>query len=303
MLVGIAILSLWTGLASGQGPTAPSPSSDGTPQTSGLPQGSEATPSSEPARLSDRLMIRGGWAYLFGATANVSKGGPLLGVGTNVDFTNTLGGNSSTDAFRLDGLYRFNDRHAIGLSWYRAGLHGDKTLNQQIQIEDQIIGANATTQTSLTFDIWRLLYNYSFYHNDQVELGISPGLYVMKIKFNLAAQGAISINGGAPVAGSSTVITEQVTLPLPSVGVIANYNITPKLQFQSRFDFFYLTVNQYSGSMFETYLGLEYRLLKHFSMGAAYDRLIAGLKGSGDDGLDANFGYNLTYVYASLFFF
>jgi hypothetical protein len=56
-------------------------------------------------------MIRGGWAYVFGATANVSVGGPVLGVGANVDLTNTLGVDTSTDAFRFDGLYRFNDRH------------------------------------------------------------------------------------------------------------------------------------------------------------------------------------------------
>src|SRR5919106_120636 len=37
--------------------------------------------------LQDKLMIRGGWAYVFGATANVAVGGPVLGVGTNVDFT------------------------------------------------------------------------------------------------------------------------------------------------------------------------------------------------------------------------
>jgi len=49
-------------------------------------------------------MIRGGWAYVFGATANVAVGGPLLGVGASVDFTQTLGGDSSTDAFRIDTL-------------------------------------------------------------------------------------------------------------------------------------------------------------------------------------------------------
>ena len=102
---------------------------------------------------------------------------------------------------------------------------------------------------------------------------MSPGLYVMKTTFNFAAQGMI--NG---VQGSSTVVNEQVTLPLPSIGLIANYNITPKLQFQSRYDFFYLTVNDYTGSMFEFYAGLEYRFFQHFAMGAAFDRLSAGLK-------------------------
>lgn len=81
--------------------------------------------SSDPP-LPEKLMIRGGWAYAFGATANAAVAGPVLGVGTSVDFTNTLGGDSSTDAFRVDAFYRFNDRHAVGFSWYRVGLSGEK---------------------------------------------------------------------------------------------------------------------------------------------------------------------------------
>ena len=251
--------------------------------------------------LPEKLMIRGGWAYVFGATANVSKGGPLLGIGTNVDLTNTLGVDSSTDAFRLDGLYRFNDRHAIGLSWYRVVLSGDKSLNEQININDQTVAAGASTTNSLNFNIWRLLYNYSFYRNDKVELGVSPGLYMMQTKFNFAAQGTIT----SPTTGtfSSTSVNEQLTLPLPSIGLVANFNITPKLQFQSRYDFFYLTINNYTGSMFEFYAGLEYRLMKHFAMGAAFDRLTAELRGSGNQGFNINFSYNLLYIYATLYAF
>jgi hypothetical protein len=249
-------------------------------------------------QLSDKLMIRGGWAYVFGARTTASVGGPVLGVGTNVDFTSTLGGSTSTDAFRLDTLYRFNDRHAIGFSWYRVGLSGEKVINEQIQIRDNVIAAGASTQTSLSFNTYRLIYNYSFYRNDKVELAVSPGLYMMRTKFNFTGQG--TING---VAGNTTVVNEELTLPLPSIGLVANYNITPKLQFQSRYDFFYLTINDYTGAMFEFYAGLEYRLFQHFAMGAAYDRLQASLRGDGDQGFNIDFSYNLAYVYATLYFF
>jgi hypothetical protein len=251
--------------------------------------------------LTDRLMIRGGWAYVFGAIANASVSGPVLGIGATVDFTTTLGGDTSTDAFRIDSLYRFNERHALGFSWYRVGLSGQKSLNQDILINDQTISAGATTQTSLSFNIYRLLYNYSFYRNDKVELAVSPGLYAMQTKFSFAAQGNITTPGGGTVA--ATTVNEQLTLPLPSIGIVANYNITPKLQFQSRYDFFYLSVGDYTGNMFEFYAGLEYRLFQHFAMGAAFDRLTAGLSGSGDQGFNINFGYNLLYLYATLYAF
>src|SRR6478672_630949 len=110
-------------------------------------QAEEKTEETTSAPLSDKLMIRGGWAYVFGATTNVTANGPLLGVGTNIDFTNTLGGSTSTDAFRVDTLYRFNDRHAIGFSWYRVGLSGEKNLNEQILIKDQSISTAYSTTT------------------------------------------------------------------------------------------------------------------------------------------------------------
>ena len=246
----------------------------------------------------DRLMIRGGWAYVFGATANVSVGGPVLGVGTSIDFTQTLGGDTSTDAFRIDTLYRFNERHAVGFSWYRVGLSGNKILTQDIVIHDQTVSAGAATQTSLSFNTYRLLYNYSFYRNDKVELAFSPGLYMMKTNFNFAGQAAI---GGTQ--SNVVLVNEQLTLPLPSVGLVANYNITPKLQFQSRYDVFYLSIGNYAGSMFEFYAGLEYRIVNHLAMGAAFDRLQAELRGNGHEGFNANFSYNLMYLYASVYLF
>lgn len=262
------------------------------------------TAKADAAPFQDKLMIRGGWAYVFGATANVALGGPLLGVGASVDFTQTLGGDSSTDAFRIDTLYRFNERHALGFSWYRVGLSGDKVLTQSIQIRDQIVSAGAATQTSLSFNTYRLIYNYSFYRNDKVELAVSPGLYMMKTNFNFAGQGAISSPGSqTPTPGNVILVNEQLTLPLPSIGLVANYNITPKLQFQSRYDVFYLSIGNYAGSMFEFYGGLEYRIVNHFAMGAAFDRLQADLRGNGHNGFSANFSYNLMYLYASVYLF
>ena len=199
---------------------------------------------------------------------------------------------------RIDSLYRFNDRHAVGFSWYRVGLSGEKSLNQQIQINDQIISAGATTQTGLSLNTYRLLYNYSFYRTDKVELAFSPGLYVIKTNFNFAGQGTINNN-----PGQATVINEQVSVPLPSIGLVVNYNISPKWQFQSRYDFFYLNIGQYTGQMFELYAGLEYRIHEHFALGAAYDRLSAGLKSSGNQGFNVDFGYNLAYFYATLYAF
>jgi len=253
---------------------------------------------SEQEQLPGKLMIRGGWAYVWDANTTVSFPGQVTGIGTTIDFAQTLGGDTSTDALRIETLYRFNERHSLGFSWYRIGLAGQKTLNEQIQIEDQIINTNASVSTSLNLNLYRLLYNYSFYRTEKVELAVSPGLYMANTKFMLSAQGTIN-----NVAAASTVIEEQLTLPLPSIGGVVNYNITPRLQSQIRADFFYLKVGDFSGSMFEFYAGLEYRLFKNFALGAAYDRLVVDVQDQSSGGFNVNLGYNLLYLYGSIYLF
>lgn len=253
---------------------------------------------SEQEPLPGKLMIRGGWGYVFGTNADVTFRGSTTGIGANIDFSQTLGGDTSTDALRIDALYRFNEHHGLGFSWYRVGLAGSTTLDQQIQIEDLTINAGATTNTSLGLNLYRLLYNYSFYRSEKVELAVSPGLYMANINFLLSAQG--TING---VLGAATTIKEQLTLPLPSIGGLVNYNITPRLQSQIRGDFFYVQVGDFVGSMFEFYAGLEYRAFKHFAVGAAYDRLTANLQDQSRGGFDVNVGYNLLYLYGTIYLF
>jgi len=252
----------------------------------------------EQEQLPGKLMIRGGWAYVWDANTTVAFPGSVSGIGTSIDFAQTLGGDTSTDALRIEALYRFNERHSLGFSWYRIGLAGQKSLNEQIQIEDQTIDVGASVSTSLNLNLYRLLYNYSFYRNEKVELAVSPGLYMSNIKFMLAAQGTIN-----NVVASSSIIEEQLTLPLPSIGGVVNYNITPRLQSQIRGDFFYLKVGDFSGSMFEFYAGLEYRLFKNFALGAAYDRLVVDVQDQSSSGFNVNLGYNLLYLYGSIYLF
>jgi len=94
-----------------------------------------------------------------------------------------------------------------------------------------------------------------------------------------------------------------LTVPLPSLGGVVNYKITPRFLAQVRSDFFYVKAGDYVGSMFEFYAGLEYRLFKHFALGAAYDRLAVDVKNEGRGGFVVNVDYNLLYMYGTIYVF
>lgn len=224
--------------------------------------------------LPNRFMVRGGYGLVFNADTIVRFNG-ASGIGTTVDFARTLGGERSDSFWRIDSQYRFNDRHSVGFSYYDVRRNGNRVLNENITIGDTTFGAGGSLQSELDIKLYRFIYNYSFYHNEKVELALSPGLYFANIKTlfagNLICAGGPSCAGGTTLASGAE--STKLTVPLPSIGLLMNYNITPRLQAQLRFDWFYFEIDAFKGSMNEFYAGLEYRLFKHFSVGGAIDRL------------------------------
>jgi hypothetical protein len=252
--------------------------------------------------LEDRLTVRGGWAYVWGANSTITVPGPNGIAGTSLDYSKTLGGDSTTNAFRVDALWRFNEKHAAQFAWYRVAFSGQNTLQEQIVVDGTTIAVGASTNSSLSFNMYRAMYQYSFYRNEKVELAVVPGLYLAKTHFSLAANGLVSVNG-SPLSSGFSQTNENLTLPLPSIGVLANYQISPKLLTQIRTDFFYLQIGNFEGSMMEFYAGLEYRLFKPFALGAAYDRLVVNAESTSSNGFRADVNWNLLYLYATLYLF
>ena len=68
----------------------------------------------------DRWMVRLGGYNVSDAETVVRLDVNALPVGTYLDFAQDLGGETSARVARLDAYYRFNERHALGFSWYDA---------------------------------------------------------------------------------------------------------------------------------------------------------------------------------------
>ncbi len=255
-------------------------------------------------KLPERFMIRGGWGYVFNADTTFAINGSS-GIGSTVDFSRNLGGQREDNFWRIDSLYRFNDRHSLGFSYYDVNRKGNRTIDTNITINDTTYQAGGQVNSAIDISMYRLFYNYSFHHDEKVELAGSVGLYFADIatsfSSNLSCAGG-ACGGGTPILASSQ--SDKLIAPLPTIGFLVNYNFTPRLQAQARFDWFYVETDQFKGSMNELYLGLEYRLLTHFSVGAAFDRLQVDLKykPEGSTGWRVENDWNILYVYGALYF-
>jgi hypothetical protein len=266
--------------------------------------GSQTEKAGSQEDLPDRFMIRGGYAYVFNADTTFAINGSA-GAGALVDYGRVFNGEREDSAWRIDSLYRFNPKHSIGFSYYDVNRRGSRQLTADLVIDEITYAAGAQVTSELDIAMYRFLYNYSFHHDEKVELAGSVGLYFADIGLGLSADftciGSPSCTGLPRTAGAAT---SNLTVPLPSLGFVANYKFTPRLKGQARFDWFYIETDQFKGAMNEFYLGLEYRLFKHFAVGAAYNRLDVKVDYAPNSG--AGFSvyndWNMLYMFGSLYF-
>jgi hypothetical protein len=266
------------------------------------PAGAEESTTQE--SLPDRFMVRGGWGYVFNADTVIGING-TSGIGATVDLSKALKTEREDNAWRIDARYRFNPKHSIGFSYYDVSRSGFAEITDKITVGDTTYGVGSQLRDNLDIGLYRFFYNYSFHHDDKVELAASVGMYIADIRVGFS--GNFSCTGSPNCTGTpQTVLTQEGRLfaPLPTIGLLVNYNFTPRLLGQARFDWFYVEFNQFKGFMTEMYIGLEYRLLKHVGVGAAFNRLNVDLDYEPDKaaGWQIRNDWNMVYLFGSLYF-
>lgn len=246
----------------------------------------------EEEKRADRFMLRFGGYKIQNADTIGRLDANNLPVGTYVDFRDTLGGEDGSTVFRLDGIYRFNDRHAIGFSWYDVKFSGSTVLGQEIVWNGVTYPATTPVNSELKFDVYKVNYQYSLFHNEQAELGASFGLHVMKTFFSIDAPG---INQSENVA---------VTAPMPVFGLFANYQFTPRLSAYYNIQTFFIDYEgKVRGGLQDFLLGLEYRLLRHVAVGTAYNRFALNVKVKGDNQtIYVDSSWNGLMLYGAVYF-
>lgn len=211
----------------------------------------------------DRWMVRVGAYIINHADSSFSINSEIGGLGTTIDFDKNLGGEDRATIPRLDAYYRFNHRHRIDLTVFSVDRTGTRTatFDPPLQIgEDTITGG--TVNSELKYTLYKVGYVYSFYHSPKVELGLAAGLNITSYDFK------ISVDNGNVAESADT------TLPLPVFGLHMGYAITPKWYVNYVAESFFVEVNNsFKGALYNYNISTEYKLFKHFALGAGFARI------------------------------
>ena len=219
----------------------------------------------------DTYMLRLGAYFVDGSDTQFSVSSPV-GIGTVIDYQRDLGGESRETIPRIDAYYRFNPRHRIDFTSFSIDRKGSRTLTLELTIGDEIFSVDETVNSGIKYTLYKLGYAYSFYHSPKVELSFTAGLNITSYDLSFSD----STGGKVEAAG--------FTAPLPMFGLRMGYAITPKWSVNYVAEAFFIEFeDKFKGALYNYELNTEYKLFKHFAIGAGIARLGSNVEVNDDD--------------------
>ena len=190
--------------------------------------------------------------------------------GTDINFERDLALDSSDTVFRLDGYYRFGQKHRIDVSVFDLSRTASTPINRDIQYGDTLFSISTVVNTDVDLSIYKAAYTYSFLQRDKGYLGATAGLYVADTKASLSAPNVAQAAAG------------DVTAPLPVIGLRGQYEFADRWTFRASGEFFFIEYEDIDGSLVDLYAGVDYRVIDNMSIGLAFNSVAIDVD-SGDE--------------------
>jgi len=188
-----------------------------------------------------------------------------------IDFEDVLGLSDNQSVFRLDGYWRFAQRHRLGYGYYRLSRDASTYLSDQLVIGGETWPAQALIASDLTLDFYQLNYMYSFYQGEKWEIAGTIGAYWVRAETTLFLAAEICPPDEECIGTGQLFENDTFEGPLPLLGLTFDYYITPKWLVTLKGGYFQLTLNDYKGRIANLGASVEYQFTKTFGLGLGYD--------------------------------
>jgi hypothetical protein len=226
--------------------------------------------------LDATLIVDAGW-FLASSDMRVRVDGETRDViGSDIDFENTFG-IDDFDRFRAEGVWRFAARHGLHAMVFQNTRRATRTIDREIHFEDTTFPINAVVDAESEFTVAQLSYDYAFIHKYAYEMAIGIGVHYLDLDLQLSG----TIETEAEEFSGAMQANAATSAPLPVVGLRALWRLAPSFYLTGQIQYFYLELDQYSGSLLDLKASFVWQFSDHVGVGVAYNDF--GLRFDVDD--------------------
>ena len=219
-----------------------------------------------PNLITDTFMATLG-VFILNSETTVRLDGAAGEVGTDFDWEENFG-DSDGSRFRVDGAWRFADRHKVRGMWFNFSRNRSTEFNEEVDWGDVTFPVDVTVDGLFEFDIYELAYEYAFLRRENLELSGSIGLHLANFKVGMSAE--VDTGGGS---GSIEIGDDgELNAPLPVIGGRAIWRIHGNFWLDAMVQFFALEYENVDGQLIDTRIGVLWQPRNWGGIGIGYNR-------------------------------
>lgn len=204
--------------------------------------------------------------------------GSLTDLGTPVDWEETFG-KGDANRLRIDGYWRFADRHKLRALVFDSRVKRSVTLDREIEFDGEVFPVNARVDSEFGFSIYELSYEYAFLRRDRYELAAAVGVHYTDVDASIS--GTVSSPAGA--ASRSARRDASVGAPLPVVGLRGTWGLPGNLWLGASAQYFKLSVGDYSGNLQDLRVAIHWQPKRWLGVGVGYNRFALDVDATAND--------------------
>ena len=183
----------------------------------------------------------------------------------DIDFGRTFDFNDNQVTFFFNGEWRWNKKWRLTGEYFAVNNAARATLPEDIDLGDITFEKGTFVRGGVEFALFRVFVGRTISSGPKHSLGAGLGVHMANIGAFL--EGEVRTDQGDREFRSPRT---SFLIPLPNIGGWYHWAPSPKWALTARVDWFGITIDKYSGGLWNIAPGLKYQILKNFGIGADY---------------------------------
>lgn len=184
----------------------------------------------------------------------------------DIDLDERFGVSKDEDRFAGELLWRFGDKWSVAIQYLDSKDGSKAVLEEDIEWKDYVLQSGSSASVGQELNIYRVFMGRKFVDGLQNQFGAGLGFHWLDLGFFV--EGEFFLNGESTGVRRESV---SASAPLPNLGAWYDHAFNARWAFNSRVDWLSASIDEYSGSITNASIGVNYQAWRHLAFGVNYN--------------------------------
>ena len=182
-----------------------------------------------------------------------------------IDFNETFGLSDSDPTYFFQFGWRFSKRWTVSIQSFGVSASDGAVLDEDIEFENITFQKGSFVEGGVNFGLYRLYFDRKVFMRPKHEISVGIGVHGLNID--------TYVEGEAKTSEGDTGFQRRSArgfIPLPNIGFAYEWFPHDRWMVGANVDWFGLTIDEYSGSLWNISPRVKFQIIEHFGVGLDY---------------------------------